>query len=368
MATPGKRTILRRVVEQSTWARPLPELLDFVLAEVETGIGFTWAAIWLFDPREESWYIAVSRGLSLEAAEIRFPRAFALPCLVGERGQPLLIGDLDDQDFHRYYPEHDLMRSALYAPMSLGDRTCGVIALYSDHRQAFGDSDLQLLTTIGDHLGLAVAFATLEEQRERLAILESRDRLAKDLHDGILQVLSSMKIYTSELGLAVDNGDRPLLREILEQLDSTVDTAMTELRDAIDRLRLDCVSEQVVDVATRTAARLDAAGIQTTLEITAKNLPGNVSDALAWICREAANNILKHSNAGHAAIIIEMADSAVEMCVADDGDGLRYDRSDDGHLQLGIQVMRERAVALGGTLAVENEGRGVSVRCRMPLP
>jgi nitrate/nitrite-specific signal transduction histidine kinase len=368
MADTPERRLLERVAEESNRARPLPELLDFVLAQVETEIGFTWAAIWLFDREEESWYVAVSRGLSQEATEVRFPRAFTFPCLVGERGEPLLIEDLEQERFHRLVADHYLMRSALYAPMSIAGRPSGVIALYSDRTRAFTQADLNVLTTIGEHLGLAVAFATLEEQRARLAILEERERLAKDLHDGMLQVLSSMRIYTSELRRAANARDEAMLAEVLEQLDGSVDSAIAETRQAIARFRLESAYEQVTDVAPRTAARLADTGIETKLTLGVDELPGPISDALSWICREAANNILKHSNAAHAFITLQPVPGGVELCVGDDGVGLGRKRPANGQLHLGMQVMQERAAALRGTLSVESSGPGVTIRCRIATP
>src|SRR5262249_36067327 len=154
----------------------------------------TWAAAWLYDDETDTWYVTVSRGFTPEGTVgVRFRAGTALPCLVGERGEPLLVDDLDQVEFHRLSEEHNQLRSAMYAPMWLGKKTVGVLSVYSDRRAAYGAEDLELLTAVGAHLGVAVAFSVMEERARRIAVLEERDRQARDLHDGVSQILCALR-------------------------------------------------------------------------------------------------------------------------------------------------------------------------------
>lgn len=364
-----RRRILAGIIDATNRAGHITNLLYFVLEEIEKSVAFTWAAIWLFDRETDTWYIAVSHGLSKDAAEIRFPRGSALPCLVGERGRPLLIDNLEREQFYRVCPEHFRMRSALYSPMWISNKPVGVIALYSDRNAAFDQEDLSFLETIGHHLGVTITFAALEEQRARLAILEERDRLARDLHDGMLQILSSIKLLAAEAVKSLERHDSDDAFEMLGTLERMLEEANHEVRQSVARLMQSEAFESVYEVAARTRHRLECSGIQTKIDVQAMQLPQPVSDLLASICRESANNILKHSHAKHASISLTRRGPQVELIVSDDGVGFPDGLPPDGKIHLGVQMMKERAAQSGGTLFVEEaSGGGLKLRCRLSVP
>ena len=263
------------------------------------------------------------------------------------------------------------MRSALYAPMRLGKRTIGVLAVYSNRRGAYRQRDLELLTTVGEHLGVAVAFALMEERATRIAILDERDRHARDLHDGIHQVLSSLRIYALEARKALRAHDRKEAMSLLGELTSTIDDAADELRESIAILRRHAGGLQsFYEVVPRMEHRLRAAGLAVSVTLDEVRLPPVTSDALGWICRESTNNVLKHSNAKRVEIVLRAEDGEVLLLIGDDGTGFQngdLSARSDG-LRIGLEVMEERAFAVGGTLAVESKRRkGTRVECRAPL-
>jgi signal transduction histidine kinase len=255
--------------------------------------------------------------------------------------------------------------------MRVDKRVVGVLALYSDRRAAYTQRDLELLTAVGEHLGVAVAFALLEARATRIAILNERDRHARDLHDGIHQVLSSLRIYALEARQAVRGGDSTEALSLLDELTGAIDEAADELRDSIAVLRRhDDALQSIYEVAPRMADRLRAAGLDVELDLDELELPRPTSDALAWICRESTNNVLKHSNAKHVEIALGADGEAAVLRIADDGCGFANgdlkERSEG--LRIGLEVMEERAFAAGGTLAVDStKRRGTRVECRMPL-
>lgn len=360
--------LLGSMINASERGEPVLNLLDFVLDKVEEAVHFTWAAIWLFNEEAEEWYIALSRGLSRDAADIRFPRNSALPCQVGERGTPMLVEDLESESFHRFTKEHHAMRSAMYAPMRIAGRPLGVIAVYGDRKAAFSQDDLSFLTSIGNDLRIAIAFAALDEQRERLLILKERDRLAGDLHDGILQVLSSIHLLVAEARRRMEDGLRVGAIEILGHVDSNLNEALDEVRSAVARLRHAGTFEDVAEVASRSKRRLESAGIRTDLCLDQSNPPEPVSDTLASICREGCNNILRHSDAEHAWIRLRRVGSHIELLITDDGLGPSLCFAGDSETHLGIQMMKERAARLGGSLSFgTSEQGGFALECRIPI-
>jgi GAF domain-containing protein len=169
----------------------VPALLRFVLGKISELLHCVWAAAWVFSEDEDVWKIAASIGLTRKAAALRFRPGSALPCQVGERGTPMMINNLDTCEFFRSTAEHYRMRSALYAPVKMGSLTVGVLAIYSDRRDSYAEEDLELLGAVAEQLGMVVASAILEDRASRIAVLEERNRHARDLHDGVQQVLLS---------------------------------------------------------------------------------------------------------------------------------------------------------------------------------
>lgn len=372
------RELVMTVEQALTRERPsqqVPALLKLALMKISEMIETVWAAAWVFRDDEDVWKIAASLGFSPEGAAVRFRPGSALPCQVGERGVPLLVNDLDKYEFHRSVPEHYRMRSALYAPINIGPRTVGVFAVYSDRRNCYTQQDLDLLSAIGGHLGMIVASAIMEDRTRQVAVLRERNRHARDLHDGVQQVLSSLRIYLLEAQDVVREGDADDAIQILEDCTTVIDEASEDLQKSIARLRQqhetrdDLYADDVYAVGARMQRRLKAAGVATEMSFDPLELRPKISDALAWICREATANVLKHSHARNASLELQKIADAVVLRVSDDGVGLaRGSESAQEDMHIGFQVMRERAEELDGVLEITpSHGGGVCIECRLPL-
>lgn len=347
----------------------LSAILDYTLDKVGEMIEMVWGAAWVFSEAEDAWLIAASHGMTHESAAVRFPPQAALPCRVGERGTPLLVDDLDSCEFHRSTAEHYRMRSALYAPMKVGARTIGVLAAYSDRLNCYTDHDLQLVAALGEHLGATVAFAIIEDRATQIAVLRERDRQARDLHDGVQQAFSSLRIYVrgAEKALAVE--DHREAAQMLRECDSCIEDALSETAVSISALReRSSVFKDVYVVLARMRRRMEAAGLKVKADIEKIVLVPEVSDALAWIAREAMTNVLKHSDAAEVKLLLHAAESAVVLEIVDSGAGIA--ESEAGHtdeLHIGLQVMRERAAQVDGQLRITSSpGCGTRIECRVP--
>jgi two-component system nitrate/nitrite sensor histidine kinase NarX len=331
----------------------------------------TWGAVWLHDDDTDTWFVAVSLGFTQAGTKgARFSAGTALPCLAGERGEPLLIEDLDQVEFHRLSDEHDKLRSAMYAPMWLGQRTVGVLSVYSDRQGAYTADDLQLLTAIGEHLGVAVAFSVMDERARRIAVLEERDRQARDLHDGVSQVLCSLRAWVLETEEALESGEGARVGELLSSIRCTIDEADAEVRDSIRLLRHAPVGRDFFVDLEWACQHLDAVGIETVVDVETEHIPEVTSDTLAWILREATNNVMKHSEATKARIVLSLSRDHVVLVVEDDGSGLvskEQDGSSSTGLHIGLSVMEERAAKIGGSVSLSSiPGEGTRIECRLP--
>jgi signal transduction histidine kinase len=214
--------------------------------------------------------------------------------------------------------------------------------------------------------------ADLQRSRERLVLAreEERRRLRNDLHDGLGPQLASLtlKIQTARLRLAHD----PLADTLLTELVARTQAAVADIRRVVYDLRPPALDELgLVSALHESVAQYQGqrpAGVQIRIEAPAHlpPLPAAVEVAVYRIAQEALTNVVKHAQARTCVLRLSMDDPAgtLGLEVQDDGRGL----GPEHRLGVGLRSMRERAVELGGTLAVEPvDGRGTLVRARLPL-
>jgi signal transduction histidine kinase len=353
-------------------ARPLESVVELVIGQIADVIALDAAGVWLHDDDGDLWYMAGSRGLSWRASRVRFRGSQALHSRIAPEGE--ILDDLDAAGFSRLYPEHDTIRSALYAPISISGRRVGLISLYRKSDKRFTPEDLSFVRTVGAHVGMAASYAALEARSERVAVMEERARLGADLHDGVLQILSSVRVYARELRheferpSSAGTASAPSgAAELLAELEQCLDEGSEEIAAAIERLRR---PERGLDIARSlelTRERLQNAGIATELVYELGDIAPEISDALAWISREAASNILRHSRARSVVLELRASGPVAELLISDDGIGARGGNRADGEDHLGRHIMRERAEQLGGTCSVQSDSGGTRVHARIPV-
>lgn len=350
---------------------PLDRVTDLVISQISDVVPNTGLAIWLFDTEKKVWYIGGARGLTRRASQVSFKSGQTLHDRVGEQGE--ILEDLNTAGFQRLYPEHDLVRSALYAPMTIGGHRVGLIALYRNDG-GFGDDDLAFVRAVGEQVGMAISFAMFEAKSERAAVLEARNRLGADLHDGILQILSSLRMYTRDLRETMDSlrdglDQEPRMKfaQALDQLDRCLDDSSKEMISTIGFLREPDTARDVRRMLELTRDRLTDNGIPADLVFQAEEIPPGAADALVWIAREAASNVIHHSGARHAEIVLREVGDRIELTIADDGSGFGSAETTHRSTHFGHVIMRERVGQLGGDLRLVTDSTGTTVRALIPV-
>jgi signal transduction histidine kinase len=358
--------------------RPLDAVIALVIRQISDVVAADSTAVWLFDPDNDLWYMGGTSGMTKRTASVSFKSGQTLHARIGDDGE--IVTNLSSVGFRRVYPEHDLIQCALYAPMKIAGRRVGLIALYRNTPEAFTDDDLRFVRTVGSQLGMAISFAALEARAQHAVTLEQRARLGADLHDGVLQILSSVRVYAEELraslegvGELVDDRASEDVFAALDRLDECVSGGSEEIAMAIHHLRQPDAMWEIRQQLQATVTRLRKAGIVTTLACEVDALDPQVSDALGWILREAASNILRHSRAKSVTIQVESSDRDITLTITDDGMGEGVDvpaASGPGGVlgdqHLGQRIMRERARDVGGTVRVRRSKRGTTVRAHVP--
>ncbi|HEY8477351.1 MAG TPA: GAF domain-containing sensor histidine kinase [Chloroflexota bacterium] len=261
-------------------------------------------------------------------------------------------------------------RSAIFVPLEVRGEPLGVlVALDRQGGRPFRDEDVALLEAFGHQAAIAIANARLHEQVQRLAVLEERQRIARDLHDGIIQA-----IYGA--GLGIDHAARILdaqpeeARTLLRQAVVGLDGALRDIRAYIKGLRSEQAVSSPVEQLERVLAECRARhGVDVTLQQGASldALPEAAVHHLVHVVREALANAVRHGLARHITVALSEEEGVLQVVVRDDGRGFDPDTPPPpGHH--GLRNMAERAQLLGGSLAVESRpGRGTTVALRVPL-
>jgi signal transduction histidine kinase len=297
-----------------------------------------------------------------------------LGLLIRER-RPIRIPEIGaDPRAVGFPPNHPPMHSFLGAPVSARGQVFGNIYLTEKQgADEFSDDDEAALVVLATQAGVAIENARLYEetrraQRElaRLGLLEERERIAKELHDGVIQALFAVGMGLQ--GTAAMTLDEGIARRI-EGATEEIDRAIRDLRNYIFGLRPGILADRQLDQALQQLAEefQERTGVLTIVDVdgaVAAELASRAADVVQ-IVREALSNVGRHAEATSCRVSLYRADLGATLEVDDDGRGFDPDDTSTG---MGMTNLAERVAALGGELTVESVlGEGTTVRASLPL-
>jgi signal transduction histidine kinase len=266
------------------------------------------------------------------------------------------------------------VRSLMTVAFEQGGQSTGRIFVINGHK-LFQKEDLAWLERIAAHVGPAIENIFLLRHLRARAIEAERSRIARDLHDGILQTLLSIEIQIDVLRRRVPTAPDQAISGLVS-LQQTVKNEGAELRQIVTDLRpLRVKSADLVDLMRGFAERYrNESTIALDLLIDSAQLraPDRVCREIFQIYREALNNIKKHAKASHVVVKLSQDDSRLVLVVDDNGEGFsfagRFTGDELDRLRLGPISIKERARTVGGVLTVEsNPGHGARLTLEVPL-
>jgi two-component system nitrate/nitrite sensor histidine kinase NarX len=246
-----------------------------------------------------------------------------------------------------------------------------VLGQYDIHVQRPGVSDrediLELLETVGSHLGMAVAKQRSDENAHRLSIFEERNALAHELHDSLAQTLASLRFQIRMMEDSLQQlSDSQLVSSDLERIRNGVDEAHTELRELLNSFRASMDGRDLSSALEKLVERFTSeTGIATYFQQECSQLKLSSAEEMQMlrIVQEALANIRKHARAQTVRVLLTCRAGRYTLLVEDDGVGFEG-TAREGHPgeHIGLSIMEERARRLGGQLKIESEvGEGTRV-------
>lgn len=283
---------------------------------------------------------------------------------VVQPGEPVVVEDTYGYRDRQAWREG--LRALALLPLSAREHFLGVLVLATRRGpRPFSPEERSLLHAVSDQLGLAVENVRLQAESRQRAIVEERNRLARDLHDSVAQALYGVTLYAEATARHLAAGDLAQAAEHLQVLRETAQESLREMRLLVFELRPSVLLQE--GLAGALQSRLDAVegrgGLVTEFHSSGSDrLPPEVEEGLYFVAREALNNVLRHACARRVWVSLVWDEERVVLEIGDDGVGFdpASARPCGG---LGLRSMEERAARLGGRLKVDSSpGRGTLVR------
>jgi nitrate/nitrite-specific signal transduction histidine kinase len=265
-------------------------------------------------------------------------------------------------------------RSLVAVPLISENNNIGAILVTGLAPRRFNDEDLQLLNNMGYQISIAIKNARLHEQVQLLSTLEERERIAREMHDGIAQVLSYVGTKSQAARQLISTGHAENARDQLLQLEDVAQDLYNDVREAILGLRSTISTER--DMTSTLEEYIlnfsQMSNIRADLEIKGNSILSVSTTSQIQITRiiqEALSNVRKHAKASHASVQISTSNNRLEIIIADDGKG--FDVSNvkhNGWPHFGLQTMKERSDSIGGILDIRSTpDEGTKVVLTMPI-
>jgi signal transduction histidine kinase len=256
---------------------------------------------------------------------------------------------------------------AVFVPLTSHGRAFGTLAV-ANHPggEAFGPELVRLVETFADQAALALEYGRAQQEIERLVVLEDRERIAKELHDGVIQALFAVGMGLQ--GAALMTGDDEVSQRV-EGAVAEIDRVIRDLRNYIFGLRPGILADRQLDNALRALVDefAEKSGIVGVVEVddgVAQDL-SHVAGDVIQLAREALSNVARHSGAATCRVSLHRVDGSAVLEVDDDGTGFDPDTVRRGE---GLTNLEQRMSVLGGTVAFQTTpAEGTTVRLSFPL-
>jgi two-component system sensor histidine kinase DevS len=351
----------------------MDEILNKTLALLMAHFKVEAGEIFLCEEDGETLRLVLHRGEAAEAfwTRTRYKLGEGMVGQAAQTKHPIISSHLEKDDrVTRQAVVEAGFRQIVCIPLTAHNEVVGVLTIATRSRKPISKSELQLLISVSASAGTAIENARLHSDTRRVAVLEERERIGMDLHDGVIQ-----SIYG--VGLVLENA-RMMLREdpaaAEERLRKAVDDLNSTIRDIrnyiLDLRPRQLHGESLIEGLGRLIAEFRQ---NTKVEVSLAGPKGHVSDlssvnamALFHICQEALANVAKHANAKKVTIDLWTTSDRALLEVHDDGQGFDLEKANKtvGH---GLSNMQTRVANVGGDLdIISASGEGTTILAWVP--
>lgn len=372
---------LAQIASTVALAHSLDTTLDALARSLVNATGASASLIALVDPATDQLQLAGVHGLNTPHSlveQLWLAPADAPAYQALREGRTVVVRDL--QAYLGARPEITTgalvigeltWGTAVCMPLVSRRRTVGVLTCAYPRLRPPGEAEVAFLSAIADQAAIAVENTRLLAQAQEKAVLEERQRLARELHDSVSQALYGIALGARTARNLIER-DPARVIEPIDYVLSLADTGLAEMRALIFELRPESLQTEglVAALEKQTAAIRARYGLEVNVQLCAEPQASLVTkEALYRIAQEALNNTVKHARASRIDLrLATVADPAAAVLLDVRDNGVGFDPADTFPGHLGLRSMRERAARLGGSLTCASAaGQGAHISVRLPL-
>ena len=366
--------------------KPLNEILDNLACKIEQWYEGMLCSLFLFDGEDNRFVSLIAPSLPKDfrkqikkrSADEALPRA----CRASQTPEFFhaeLLADPAWAGFRQIAAEYELCPRGSKAILSATGNLLGILVIFSRRNDTIALADLALFEKARDIAAIAIERARLSKELRKLSELviaaqeAERRRIARDLHDSVNQLLSSVTFRMGMIGEQISGGHPELIEEV-EKAKLLLSKGIDEIHRISEGLRPSELDALGLVPAVRSLCREFQEKTKLTLkfdlDISSKRLSDGVELTLYRIIQEALNNIEKHSGASQASLWLKESGSGLKLIIHDNGKGLDpLAEKGQGRRRTGMGLlnMRERTAFLGGTFSIHSPAdKGTEIVVRIP--
>jgi len=346
--------LLYDAAQRLTQAPVSEETYDEMLAEISRVVGTQGITLCLMNEEKDRAYQLARNGP-------------APPMCLQERCD-ICLGD--DRVHLLTEADHGATPDILAVPVRDQENDYGVLLVEPQSGTPLEPWQIQLLGTIGKHIGISMGVTRQVAQRRRLALLDERSAIARELHDTLAQSLSYLQIQVTRLYILMrSDAEQQAVNEVLGELKEGLGAAYHQLRELLTTFRLQMNERGLGAALEETVAEFNERGeveIQLDDQIIGDAISVNEEIHVLQIVREALSNVMYHSGATLALVRLStQSDNSLVISVVDNGVGIPAEARRTHHY--GLTIMRERANSLDGDLRIEPNPEG-GTRVTLSIP
>ena len=328
----------------------LDELLPNVVNSLRETFRFDNVSIFLLEHSSGEFILKATAPQGDKPAEPLPRRVISgIAQRVAQTGNSLMVNDVSREP--QYIPSRDTpgVKSELAVPIRSATDVIGVLVVQSEEVNAFDDFDLFTAETLADEVAIAIDNARLYQESQDIAVLDERNRMAREIHDTLAQGFTGIVLQLEVAEQALET-DTDQVRKHLDRARSLARESLKEARRSVWALRPQALERLTLTEAIRLglikfAKNYNVKATFNTSEET-RDLPPDTEDSLLRICREAITNVRRHASATEINVDLDYGMDTVKMSIRDNGAG--FNLKETGHGGFGLISMRERVRLLGG--------------------
>jgi signal transduction histidine kinase len=355
---------LRRLLESVLLLQAdlsLPALLRHIVEEACSMAGAKYGALGVLN--EEHTALAEFITVGIDPATHR-----AIGALLISDPKPLRLADISEHPASvGFPPHHPPMRSFLGVPVTSRGEVYGNLYLTDKIGWSeFTRDDEDLVTALANAAGIAIENARLHSRVGAIAVFEDRDRIARDLHDAVIQRLFAIGLSLQGITRSVTRSpESDHLQRAIEDLDATIRQIRSSIFELSSSDASGGIRQQILELV-RDLEHVVTFEIHVTFEGPVDTaVPEPVLDPLLFCVREAITNIERHAAATRALVTIGVDGGRCTLRVVDDGKG--FDAEHVGQGGFGLHNLRQRAEKARGTFEVTSTDHGTTLEWSVPL-